>query len=406
MADPSVLVVSLHDQEIGTLTRFADDRSLFAFNEQYINDEARPTLGQSFKDPYGELITDFAPTRTRVLPFFANLLPEGPLRKYLARRAGVDIRRDFPLLWALGQDLPGAIRISPADGETWPANSGSEKVDDVDHGHAMRFSLAGVQLKFSAVMEATGGLTIPAEGTGGQWIVKLPSIAFSGVPENEFSMMKLARGVGIDVPETDLLPLEKIRGLPEGIGKLEGSAFAIRRFDRSDSGPVHTEDFAQVFGVYPDDKYETANYRNIGSVLWIETGEDGIAEYVRRLVFSILIGNADMHLKNWSLIYPDRINAAIAPAYDLVSTVGFLPDEAMALKFGRSKRWTDTTRDALQYYAAKAGLPERLVLKSAKETIDRFRQVWKQEKNNLALSRTAIQAIDEHMARIPIVTEL
>jgi serine/threonine-protein kinase HipA len=78
----------------------------------------------------------------------------------------------------------------------------------------------------------------------------------------------------------------------------------------------------------------------------------------------------------------------------------------MALKIGRSKRWTDTTRDALQYFAAKAGLPERLVLNSAKETIDRFRQVWKQEKNNLALSRTAIQAIDKHMARIPLVTEL
>jgi serine/threonine-protein kinase HipA len=54
-------------------------------------------------------------------------------------------------------------------------------------------------------------------------------------------------------------------------------------------------------------KYERASYRNIAEVLWAETGEAGIVEFIRRLVFNALIGNADMHLKNWSLIYPDRL---------------------------------------------------------------------------------------------------
>ena len=68
----------------------------------------------------GELITEFRPYRTQVMPFFSNLLPEEHLRTYLAERAGVKPMREFFLLWALGMDLPGAITIRSADGEAWP----------------------------------------------------------------------------------------------------------------------------------------------------------------------------------------------------------------------------------------------------------------------------------------------
>ena len=93
--------------------------------------------------------------------------------------------------------------------------------------------MAGVQLKFSAVKEAPGGLTIPAEGVGGSWIVKLPSTVYPGVPENEFAMMELARRIGIDVPETALVPIDKIKGLPKDVEAAGDNAFAIKRFDRS-----------------------------------------------------------------------------------------------------------------------------------------------------------------------------
>src|SRR5438874_3308874 len=111
MADVSVLNVLLHDKAVGTLTRLAGDRSLFAFNQSYIDDERRATLSLSFKDALGGLITDIRQTQTRVAPFFANLLPEGQMREYLAGRAGVNSQREFFLLWVLGQDLPGALVI-------------------------------------------------------------------------------------------------------------------------------------------------------------------------------------------------------------------------------------------------------------------------------------------------------
>lgn len=120
MADPSILNVLLYGEPIGTLTRVAGDRTLFAFNEAYIADKRRPVLSLGFKDQFGELITDFAPTQTKLIPFFSNLLPEAHMRTYLAERANVNPEREFFLLWVLGKDLPGAVTVMPADGETWP----------------------------------------------------------------------------------------------------------------------------------------------------------------------------------------------------------------------------------------------------------------------------------------------
>src|SRR5688572_25645005 len=129
MSNVSILNVELHGKLIGTLTRLPDDRSLFAFTKDYIQDENRDTLSLSFKDIYGGLDSETRPTQTKAPPFFANLLPEGPLRTYLAARAGVNEARDFFLLWVLGRDLPGAVTLSPADGESWPEETARSGYD-------------------------------------------------------------------------------------------------------------------------------------------------------------------------------------------------------------------------------------------------------------------------------------
>jgi len=406
MAEVSVLDVLLYGEPIGTLTRVAGDRTLFAFNETYIADTQRPVLSLGFKDALGGLITDFSPTQVKLIPFFSNLLPEGHMRDYLAERGGVNPVREFFLLWVLGQDLPGAITVRPADGEAWPPDAAGD--DDHHDGdrrdQALRFSLAGVQLKFSAVNEASGGLTIPAKGVGGSWIVKLPSQRFESVPENEYSMMTLARLVGIDVPAVKLVDPHEIENLPTGIGDLKGQALVIERFDRlpEGGGPVHIEDFAQIFGVYPADKYKKASMRSIARVLAAEGGDADIAEFIRRLTFNMLIGNADMHLKNWSMIYPDRRTAALAPAYDFVSTIAYLKDDNAALTVSRSKRFDAFSYDELSHLAAKAMLPAKLVLDTARATVELFRQQWGFEKNNLPLPRNVIDAIERHQTIVPL----
>jgi len=380
----STLNVLLYGEPIATITNVGNDRTIFAFMDSYINDESRPVLGLGFKDSLGGLLTSFKPTQTKLTPFFSNLLPEETMRNYLAERAGVNPAREFFLLWVLGQDLAGAITVVPADGEALPPSVHQDIEDETKTDEPMRFSLAGVQLKFSAVQQANGGLTIPATGQGGSWIVKLPSSRFEAVPE------------------TQLLPINRIANIPNGIGKFGDSAFVIKRFDRADGQAVHIEDFAQVFGVYPQDKYKKASMRNIAHVIGIEGQDEDIAEFTRRLVFNTLIGNADMHLKNWSVIYKDKRTASIAPAYDFVSTIPYIPDDSASLKVSRSKKFSDFTLDELSHFAAKAMLPEKLVLDTAKQTVAGFHEIWAKEKAHLPLTKTVIEAIETHLRSIPL----
>ncbi|MEX4009947.1 type II toxin-antitoxin system HipA family toxin [Neoaquamicrobium sediminum] len=408
MPDVSVLSVRLYGEEIGTITHVGNEKTLFAFNDAYIENCERPTLGLQFKDSLGDLITDFRPFKIRLMPYFSNLLPEGHLRRYLAEKADIHIDREFFLLWVLGQDLPGAITVVPADGEEWPdeahnileGEAAKEAAED-----AMRFSLAGVQLKFSAVQSASGGLTIPTSGVGGNRIVKLPSREFANLPENEFSMMSLARMVGINVPAIGLIDVRSIGNLPDGIEKIRQQAFVIERFDRNEDGSVtHIEDFAQVFNVYPEDKYKKASYRNLISVIASESDQDDVAEFIRRLTFNVLIGNGDMHLKNWSLIYPDRRNARLSPAYDFVSTIPYIANDKSALTFSRTKEFTGFTTDELAHLSAKAKLPKKLVLDTAKETISLFMERWETEKANLPMHKDVVEIIDKHLTTLPVVT--
>lgn len=398
MIEAASLDVNLAGKRIGSIARLDGDRSIFSFDDAYVQDEQRAVLSLAYKDSFGALINQPRAYQTRIEPFFSNLLPEGTLRDYLARRAGVKAVREYQLLGQLGADLPGAVEVVPVGAETLVADGATTKEVAKQSVRALRFSLAGVQLKFSAIKNQgkNGGLTIPATGSGGDWIIKLPSARFPDVPENEFATMNLAAILGMEVPENSLISIDDVDGLPEGINRYGTSAYAIRRFDRSPEGAIHVEDFAQVFGVFAEEKYDNASYRQILSVLAIETGESSIVEFVRRLTYSVLIGNGDMHLKNWSLVYRDGRHPALSPAYDLVSTVPYIPVEDSALKFHRSRDWRSFNYDELAVIADRAKLPSHLVVATARETVEHFDDVWAREKSNLPFSRETLAAIEKH----------
>lgn len=438
MADYDALDVRLHGASIGTLARLGRDRIVFAFDRGYARDRARPVLSLSFRDPFGHLITDIPPTRTWAPPFFSNLLPEGPLRDYLARSAGLDPRREFPLLAALGRDLPGAVTVLPlepgpdavvspgasADHGTTERLSGvgrsshpvvdrPRRTPDSVHDAArprtppLRFSLPGVQPKLSAATTHTGRFTVPASGVGGSWIVKLPTTAFPGLPEQEHAMMTLAGRIGIDVPETLLVPTDAISHIPSGLGVHGGThALAVRRFDRSTDGTrVHVEDFAQVFDAHPEQKYVKAGYRDIARVVAAEIGNEAVCEFVRRLVFCALIGNGDAHLKNWAVIYPDRRTPALAPAYDLVSTIAFVDDDRLALELlDGARRFEDLSEALLRRLASSARVPQAMVVGAARRTVERFMAVWGEAKRDASVPRGVARAIDAHLPRLPLVS--
>jgi serine/threonine-protein kinase HipA len=397
--DPRVLDIFLHDRRIGTIVALEGDRNIFSFAEDYAGDAERPTLSLAYRDSYGALLNAPRPYSVRLEPFFSNLLPEGALRDYLAGRAGVKVMREYPLLGALGSDLPGAVRAVPAEGfveAPLPAPTMAAP--------RFRFSLAGVQLKFSGLKNQgrQTGLTIPVDGEGGEWIVKLPSTSYSHVPENEYATMRLAQLVGIETPEIDLVPLAQIGGIPEGMGQLGETAFVVRRFDRGAGTRIHMEDFAQVFGVYPEAKYDRASYRNILTVLATATDERSVDQFIRRLTFCVLIGNGDMHLKNWSLLYPDGRSPTLSPAYDLLSTIAYLPGEESALKFRRAKVWSEFTEEVLVWMADKARVAATPVVRAARETAERFDAVWAAEKSHLPFPKRLVDEIETHRAGLGI----
>lgn len=319
--------------------------------------------------------------------------------------------REFYLMAVLGADLAGAVTVQPMDGESEHGHSHDRhqhhEDEDQQQKNVLRFSLAGVQLKFSAVMEASDGLTVPAHGVGGSWIVKLPSTHYASVAENEYAMLELARATGIQVPPIRLVPVAEIEGLPPDVARLKGSALAVERFDRAADGRrVHMEDFAQVFGLFPDDKYGERSYANIAAVLWVETGEEGTYEFVRRLVFSVLIGNADLHLKNWSILYPDGRKPVLSPAYDFVSTLPYIPGDTLALSFGKTKSLEGVTVDQVRRFADTARLPMKPVMDIVRDTVEETQRAWKELPQKDLLPHDILKVIDGQIANAISKTKL
>jgi serine/threonine-protein kinase HipA len=403
---PHVLNVMLHGRFVGTITNLPSDHNLFAFSDDYVNDPHAPVLSLGFFNAERRLSVPVRTPHVRLVPFFANLLPEGHLRSYMARRAGVNPARDFPLLWLTGDDLPGAVVVSHAEGLTTPPEDPDvTAVSEAENDPGLlKFSLAGVQLKFSAILEADGGLTIPVHGLNGDWILKMPSPTYARVPENEDAMLRFAARVGIDVPEHHLLDPGAVRNLPPEVRADLGRAMSIKRFDRTASGRVHIEDFNQIFRQYPADKYKNVSYGNMLSGIWQTLGEAETREFVRRLVFNVAIGNGDMHLKNWSVTYRDGRTPALAPAYDYVSTIAYLPNDKLALTIAASREWSDVSEDQLERFARKAGVPRGVVLAPAREMAERVRDAWPAAKRDSGLDRRTLDAIDAHMATVPLLT--
>ncbi|WP_240610191.1 type II toxin-antitoxin system HipA family toxin [Sphingomonas pokkalii] len=399
------LDVFLNAMKVGVIVRTPGDFNAFSFDPAYRAIGGFPVLSLSFRAAAGGLRKDPKPLAGALPAFFANLLPEDKLRDAMERHHTGVVRpgNDFDLLAALGTDLPGAVRVIPSEG------SNDARPEAVENEPKARFSLAGVQMKLS-VMKNTGkggGLTIPLEDGQGQYIAKFPSTAFPGVSENEFANLALAAAIGMDVPARELVDKSDFDGIPEDFDTMaEGKVLLIRRFDRAPSGErIHIEDFAQVFGAYPSRKYDAAAYHDIAAALGVAISPPAALEFVRRLVLAVITGNGDMHLKNWSLIYPGDGNLpALAPIYDVLSTVPYIPADTLALSLGGERSFKALTADRWKVFANRARLPEPAVLEAVVETVARVHAHWWKLPEREVVPLTVLERIDAHVrAMTPIL---
>jgi serine/threonine-protein kinase HipA len=399
---PIVLIVRLDGYEVGTLLRTPDRSITFTFNPAYVKDEHRPTLSFGFYDAFGELRARRYTSTPHAPGFFANLIAEGLLREYTAHRAGLARDDDFGLLWVTGGDLAGAVTLEDPEERPLPPPSAGGPVDAPRLQDVFRFALTGVQLKFSAIQDATGGLTIRTQGDRGNQIVKLPSTHFRHVPEGEFAMLQFAREVGIPIPQAQLVPLEQIGGLPDEVRTLKGLALVLDRFDRPAPGKrVHIEDFNQIFRQQPGQKYDNHSFADIARVTYQALGNDGLTAFIQRLVFNIGIGNNDMHLKNWSFIYHDGKRPQLAPAYDYVCTKAYLGHNETGLALGAARFFPQVTMEEFQRLAARAQVSERVVQTAAREMVNRMQDRWPVIRRQIE-QHDMVAVIDEQLRTVPL----
>lgn len=192
-------------------------------------------------------------------------------------------------------------------------------------------SITGVQPKLSVDLKK--GKKEPARltivGLWGSYILKPPYKNYLQMPENEDLTMKLAESIGIKTAKHSLIRLKS--------GEL---AYISKRFDRTAKIKLHVEDFAQLLEVLTERKY-------YGSVEQISKGilryssfpGNDLINLFELVLFSFVTGNADMHLKNYSLIRDENDDIKLSPAYDLLSTKLLMPadKEEFALSINGKK---------------------------------------------------------------------
>lgn len=404
--EANVLELTLHGRLVGYLAGFRNGRNVLSFADEFRNDPNRPTFSLITHPLFPgsvKLLAEPWVRNQKLHPSLSNLLPEGALRELISQALKVYVDDEFQLFSYLGADLPGALIATPMEPDAVPASvltgHGVAKAKRIQSPRFdNRFSLAGVQMKFS-MKEADGRYNLSQGSELGDWIIKTPSTKHSKVPVNEYTAMTLASLAGIDIPEIRLVDLDNLDNLPPINLPDESQAFAIKRFDRSRYGRVHMEDFAQILVKYPREKYNSASYEQIGKVIYGFSG-DGLADaqqFARRLLVNILLANGDAHLKNWSLFYPDQVTPRLSPAYDIVTTSVYIENEReFALNLARSKQWYAMTMEHFQSWARKSGVPWRAIRPHLDETIEKARALWPEALEDLPMAEAHKRILKAH----------
>lgn len=203
---------------------------------------------------------------------------------------------------------------------------------------ALKLSIQGVQPKLSAKLNVkTSSFEIVEKF--GNFILKPPHHIYEEVPQNEDLSMKLAKLSEIDIPLHGLI-----------YNKDQTLSYFIQRFDRgSKKKKIPIEDFSQLMGFNRDTKYN-ASIETAIHVLERFCTFPALEKqkFFKLILFNFLIGNEDMHLKNYSLITIDGITK-ISPSYDLLNTSIVLKTEEESALTLNGKKSNLKNRDLIDY---------------------------------------------------------
>lgn len=378
MSQVCSLRIRLGEQDVGSLFELEDGQVGFAFDEAYATASMRPVLSQSYESARGSDVATglLGEGRRELPPFFQNLLPEGALRRHLAKGAELSPDDELGLLALCGKGLPGDISAveEPLFLSALPSPSAE--------------TISGFQPKVALVGNPDGSFEMcVGERAGGakegpHFIGKLPVGSREALPEIEHLSMRLAAAAGVLTCVHELRPLSVIKdALPFTLRPEAENFLLVHRFDRdapTPTGRLHMEDFAQATGTRASEKYK-GTYASIGAVLLgrSEKGEEDVFELLRRIKVNEMLGNFDAHLKNFSLLYSTPQRASLSPAYDIVAYSAYAGGRGHALKFTSNQRSVaNLTPTVLRELSTQWGIPEKRMSSVVIETVERAMTMW------------------------------
>jgi serine/threonine-protein kinase HipA len=337
------LIVYLNGERVGALDE--DDSGLLEFRY------APEWTGRSDAMPLSRsLPLQSEPFRGKhARPFFAGILPDEGPRQQIAAILGISERNDFAMLERIGGECAGAVSLLPEDapaptvGEARVRELSERELEDLvaelprrplmAGREGLRLSLAGSQSKLPVLIR-DAHIALPLGNTPSTHIIKPEPERFPGLVTTEVLCMTLARSVGLNVPPVSIRPVG------------DKPCIVVQRFDRTIGADgsvtrVHQEDFCQALGFPPERKYQQEGgplLRDCIGLLreWSTVAALDIRDFLDGLIFNVLIGNADAHGKNYSILYR-RTERRLAPLYDLVCTLAW-PElsKTPAMKIGKS----------------------------------------------------------------------
>jgi serine/threonine-protein kinase HipA len=323
----------------------------------------------------------------RVKAFFSGLLPDEIIKQRLASYLGLSAQNPFALLRAIGGECAGALSLYP-EGQL-PPDDTTKDVEILDDSKLrdilnllkrhpllagednIRLSLAGAQDKL-AVGLVKGKVALVKGVTPTTHILKPLIEQVADSVHNELFCMQLAQRVGITTPQTCI----------HFVGNTP--CYIVERYDRHSAKDgtvmrIHQEDFCQALGILPELKYEREGGPSLATcqaVLANHSAKPAVDQLglLEITIFNYLIGNADDHGKNFSLLY-QAAKPQLAPAYDLLSTAVY-PELStkMAMKIGGKYKPDDVFirhwhRLVTNTQAARSNL-EKLLYTLAQRTLE------------------------------------
>jgi serine/threonine-protein kinase HipA len=329
------------ENEIGRIALDLEGRFVFNYCSEWLDHPSSFPISLSMpfgKERYGK----------EAQAYFSNILPEGALRTLICQRLKISEANDYELLKKIGGECAGAIRILEEDSDVTVNDNSYMPLDELSSVEVMmrdqaygnrenRLSLAGAQYKLPVYYDGKL-LYLPQRGAPSSHIIKFPTLAYKDLPTVEILSTFLGQKLELNTIHIDAIAYEnkKTASLSKRYDRLYSDGKIIR---------MHQEDFCQILGKHPYQKYEVENGPSLKDCFQVVEQYSTVPvidkkSLLQSVILNVLIGNCDAHGKNISFIYSDG-QVKLSPSYDIVSTLMYPKvSTQLAMSIGGEKEVT------------------------------------------------------------------